>query len=91
VGHPLKADQRVRVALGYTSSVAVVAGIAGMSSPKLLPKWALERIDGLTPSATAGAVVLALLTFAATSLLHYLLLSLFAPSNGGAAAAKPAH
>jgi putative ABC transport system ATP-binding protein len=91
VGHPLKADQRVRVALGYTSAVAVAAGMTGIYSPKLLPKWALERIDGLTPSATFGAIVLALLSFAAASLLHYLLLSLFAPSNGGAAAPKHAH
>ncbi len=88
VGHPLKVDQRVRVALGYTLALALVAGPIAMAWPRVLPKWVLERIEGLSSSAQVGALVLAVLSFGAVTLLHYLLLSLFTPGNGRAASLK---
>jgi putative ABC transport system ATP-binding protein len=90
VGHPLKVDQRVRVAMGYTSCLALLAGPTVMMWPRVLPKWALDRIEALSSSALAGAIVIGLLSFGAVGLLHYLLLSLFTPSNARAAAMKSA-
>jgi putative ABC transport system ATP-binding protein len=92
LGHPLKTDQRVRMALWYTAGIAVVVGPTLMIAPTLLPKPVLERVEGLSTSAMAGGLVLALLSFGAVALLHYLLLSLFTPQNTkpGASALKPA-
>ena len=88
VGHALKPDQRVRVALWFTSGVAGMAGVVLAAWPQLLPKWALERLEGLSSVGQAGALVLAVLIFAAVTLLHYLLLSLSTPSNGRSGAVK---
>jgi putative ABC transport system ATP-binding protein len=88
VGHPLKPDQRVRAALWYTSTLVGVTGLVLAAWPKLLPKSILERIDALSPGAQLGSLVVALLAFGAITLLHYLLLSLFTPSNGRSRAVK---
>jgi putative ABC transport system ATP-binding protein len=90
VGHPLKADQRVRLALWYTSGLALVTGPLVMAWPQLLPKSVLDRFEGLSPAAMAGALALIVLSFGAVALLHYLLLSLFTSSSGrpGARAVK---
>jgi putative ABC transport system ATP-binding protein len=90
VGHPLKPDQRVRIALGYTSAIAIVVGVTLAGWPRLLPKWALDRLDGLSSAEAFGGVVLAILIFAAATLLQYLLLSLFTPANGRSGAVKSA-
>jgi putative ABC transport system ATP-binding protein len=82
LGHPLKADQRVRAALWYTSGLAVVLGPAAMAWPRILPKWVLERLEGLSSAGQVGAILLAAVSVGAVALLHYLLLSLFAPANG---------
>ncbi|MGO8993163.1 MAG: hypothetical protein ACLQVI_07530, partial [Polyangiaceae bacterium] len=66
----------------------LVAGPIAMAWPRVLPKWVLERIEGLSSSAQVGALVLAVLSFGAVTLLHYLLLSLFTPGNGRAASLK---
>ncbi len=88
VGHPLKSDQRVRIVLWYTSALALLVVPVLIGWPRLLPKWALDRLEGLSPAGQAGAFALAALTFAAVALFHYLLLSLFTPSNGRAGARK---
>jgi putative ABC transport system ATP-binding protein len=90
VGHPLKPDQRVRIALWFSSGITAAVGLTIAVWPQLLPRLALERLEGLSPVGQVGAVVLAVLTFAAVTLLHYLLLSLFTPSNGRPRAVKSA-
>jgi putative ABC transport system ATP-binding protein len=90
LGHPLKPDQRVRIALWYTATVVGVVGLVLAGWPRLLPKWILERLDGLSSAGQAGGLVVALLSFAAIALLHYLLLSLFTPSSGRSGALKSA-
>jgi putative ABC transport system ATP-binding protein len=88
VGHPLKVDQRVRVALWHTVALSLLAGGIAIAWPKVLPKWALARLEGLSAMGQVGALVLAAASFGAVALLHYLLLSLFTRSNGRAAAMK---
>ena len=83
VGHPLKQDQRVRVALWYTSGLAGLLGPLVLIWPDLLPKALLDRFEGLSSAALAGTLALIVLSFGAVALLHYLLLSLFTPSPGG--------
>ena len=88
VGHPLKPDQRVRIALWYTSGLVVAVVPLLIAMPKLLPKPAIERLAGLSSAGQVGAVALGGLTFGAVALLHYLLLSLFTPSNSRSGALK---
>jgi putative ABC transport system ATP-binding protein len=88
VGHPLKADQRVRVALGHTAALSVLAGGIAIAWPKVLPKWAFSRLEGLSATGQVGAIVLAAASFGALALLHYLLLSLFTRSSGRPTAMK---
>ncbi|MGO9709222.1 MAG: ABC transporter ATP-binding protein [Polyangiaceae bacterium] len=93
VGHPLKVDQRVRMALWYTSGLTSFVGPIVMIWPQLLPKALLDRFEGLSSAALAGTVALIVLSFAAVTLLHYLLLSLFTPSKtagAGTAVKSPA-
>jgi putative ABC transport system ATP-binding protein len=90
VGHPLKPDQRVRIALWFTSGLAGSVGSVVAVWPQLLPKWMLERLEGLSSVGQVGALVVAVLTFASVTLLHYLLLSLFTPSNARSPALKSA-
>jgi hypothetical protein len=82
VGHPLKTDQRVRLALWYTSTLAAVAAPIVIAWPSVLPARLLERFEGMSSAGGAGALVIALLGFGAVALLHYLLLSLFTPGTG---------
>jgi putative ABC transport system ATP-binding protein len=86
VGHPLKPDQRVRLALWYTAGVAVLAAPVVVLWPDVLPKAALDRFEGLSSAALAGTFALLVLSFGAIALFHYLLLSLFTPSAGGSSA-----
>jgi putative ABC transport system ATP-binding protein len=88
VGHPLKSDQRVRIALSYTAGLASITGLSVAAWPGLLPRWILDRLEGLSSAGQIGALVVAFLTFAAVALLHYLLLSLFSPTNGRSGALK---
>jgi putative ABC transport system ATP-binding protein len=81
VGHPLKPDQRVRLALWYTSGLALVVCPVVMIWPTLLPKVVLDRFEGLSSPALAGTLALIVLSFGAVALLHYLLLSFFTPSS----------
>ena len=79
VGHPLKPDQRVRIALWYTSALAVVTVPLAIAWPSLLPKEVFDRFVG-SSAAVASGLALVVLSFGAVALLHYLLLSLFTPS-----------
>jgi putative ABC transport system ATP-binding protein len=94
VGHPLKPDQRVRVALWYTSGLALLFGPIVLVWPSILPKAVLDRFEGLSSAALAGTLAIIVLSFGAVALLHYLLLSLFTPSptarNGGGTVKSPA-
>jgi putative ABC transport system ATP-binding protein len=90
VGHPLKPDQRVRVALWYTSGLTLLAAPIVLLWPQVLPKAVFDRFETLSSPALAGAMALIVLSFAAVALLHYLLLTLFTPSSArpGAGAVK---
>jgi hypothetical protein len=46
----------------------------------------LDRFEGLSSAAVAGALGLIVLSFGAVALLHYLLLSLFTPAAPAAGA-----
>ena len=81
------------MALWYTSGLTSFVGPIVMIWPQLLPKALLDRFEGLSSAALAGTVALIVLSFAAVTLLHYLLLSLFTPSKtagAGTAVKSPA-
>jgi hypothetical protein len=84
VGHPLKTDQRVRLAMWFTSALASLMGVVLLARPSVLSGPLRERFDGLSSAGVAGGLVVALLGVGAVALLHYLLLSLFTPANGRA-------
>jgi putative ABC transport system ATP-binding protein len=84
VGHPLKPDQRVRVALWYTSALTACFVPIVTIWPQLLPKSLFDRFEAMSSPALAGAIALIVLSFGAVALLHYLLLSFFTPSSGRA-------
>ncbi len=88
LGHPLANDQRVRLALWYTASLVVVAGVVATAAPHRPPEVGPRADRRAHLRAAARRARLALVTFAAAALLHYLLLSLFTPSNGRARAVK---
>ena len=79
LGKPLTNDQRVRVAITYTLSAAVV--LAPLTAFGLVPwsKAVLDRLEGLSSSGVVLALGVSLLGLATVALARYLVLALFAP------------
>jgi hypothetical protein len=82
LGQPLTTDQKIRLALKFTSTLACLVGPIAIGFPRLLGAGMRERLDTLNSAGVGGALAVAVLGVGAVALLHYLLLSLFTPANG---------
>jgi hypothetical protein len=91
LGRPLTNDQRVRVAVWYTFGLGGIAAaiwlIASTFAHSLLRKEWVEKILSMK---MISVILVFGVSLTALALLRYLLLTLFAPSNGSNGSAHPA-